>query len=523
MTRQIRLLTRLSMYGMFGLNEFLHTRDERKKRRYYLFGVLWAFLIVMLAGYVCALSYGLIAMGLGKLVPAALSVSVSLLIFFFTIFKAGPVLFDRKAYEKQIAMPVTVRAIIVSRFLSMYITSMLLGFLVLLPGMAVCGVLENPGVTFWIYGIAAGIFLPLLPLTLASILGALIAGISSRWRRKNLISIVLTIGFACVIMIGSMRMSTMEESRLLAMMEQMATQLEGQIQSTYPPAMWIADAMAKGEAVKLALFLAVSLGSFLLFLEILRHFYVNICMLLGAREAKGNYRMQVLQRKSVLRTMVERELRHYFSSTIYVTNTLIGEIAMLILAIAVLVMDTEALETILGIPGAVSRMLPLLMGFLPVVLPLTACSISMEGKQWWMLQTLPVTEKDVIRSKVVTKLLVSLPFYLVSEVLLFVALRPKGTDAICLLAVPAAYIVFGARAGLAVNCRFPLFDWENEVRVVKQSASTMLTMLVCMVSMLIPAVALLVCPDIPAAVVYAVTIVLLAAAVWGMDRKTVLP
>ena len=133
MTRQIRLLTKLSLYGMFGLNEFRHTKDARKKRRYYLFGILWAFLIVMLAGYVCALSYGLITMGLGKLVPAVLSVSVSLLIFFFTIFKAGPVLFDRKAYEKQIAMPVTVRAIIVSRFLSMYITSMLLGFLVLLP------------------------------------------------------------------------------------------------------------------------------------------------------------------------------------------------------------------------------------------------------------------------------------------------------------------------------------------------------------------------------------------------------
>ena len=523
MTRQIRLLTKLSLYGMFGLNEFRHTKDARKKRRYYLFGILWAFLIVMLAGYVCALSYGLITMGLGKLVPAVLSVSVSLLIFFFTLFKAGPVLFDRKAYEKQIAVPVTVRAIIVSRFLSMYITSMLPGFLVLLPGMAVCGLMENPGVIFWIYGIAAGIFLPLLPLTLASIMGALIAGISSRWKRKNLISIVLTIGFVCVIMIGSMRMSAMEESELMGMMEQMAGQMEGQIRSMYPPAIWIADAMGKGEAVKLLLFLAVSLGSFLLFLEILRHFYVNICMLLGARETKGNYRMRVLQRKSVLRTMVERELRHYFSSTIYATNTLMGEILMLILAIAVLATGPETVEAMLGLPGVVSRILPLLVGFLPAMIPLTACSISMEGKQWWMLQTLPVTEKDVIRSKVVTKLLVSLPFYLVSEALLFIALRPADVDALCLLAVPAVYIVFGARAGLAVNSRFPVFDWENEVRVVKQSASTMLTMLVCLVSVLVPAAVLLVCPDIPAAAVYAVTAVLLATAVWGMDRKAALP
>lgn len=521
MMRQIRLLTRLSLYGMFGLNEIRHTKDTRKKRRYYLLGILWIFLIVMLAGYVCALSYGLVFMGMGKLVPAVLSMGVSLLIFFFTLFKAGPVLFDGKAYEKQIAMPVTIRAIIVSRFLSMYLTNMLLGLLVLLPGMAVYGIMEKPGLSFYFYGIGAGIFLPLLPLTAASVLGALIAGFSSRLRRKNLISILLTIGFVCVILIGSMRMSTMEESELLGMMEQMAQQLEGQIRSIYPPAIWIADAMAQGEAAKLLLFLAVSTGSFLLFLEILRHFYVTICMLLGAREARGNYRMQVLRKKPVLRSMVERELRHYFSSTVYVTNTLIGEIMMVILAIAVLVMDTKAVEAMLGIPNAVNRALPILMGFLPAMMPLTACSISMEGKQWWMLQTLPVTEKDVIRSKVAVKLLVSFPFYLVSEVLLFAALRPQSVDAICLLAVPAVYIIFSARMGLAINRKFPLFDWENEMRVVKQSASTMLTMLASMASALVPAVVLLACPDIPAPAVYAVTVVLLKAATVGMDWKAV--
>ena len=220
---------------------------------------------------------------------------------------------------------------------------------------------------------------------------------------------------------------------------------------------------------------------------------------------------------------MERELRHYFSSTIYATNTLLGEILMLILAIAVLVTGLETVETMLGLPGVVSRILPLLVGFLPAMMPLTACSISMEGKQWWMLQTLPVTEKDVIRSKVVTKLLVSFPFYLVSEVLLFIAIRPADVDALCLLAVPAVYIIFGARAGLAINSKFPLFDWENEVRVVKQSASAMLTMLASMVSALVPIAVLLACPDIPAAAVYAVTAFLLVAAVWGMDRKTALP
>lgn len=520
MMRQIRLLTKVSMQGMFGLNEFRYTKDRSKKVRYCLMGLLWLLLLVMLAGYVGIMSMGLVMAGMGRLVPAVLAMGVSLVILFFTIFKAGPVLFGWKAYEKQIAMPVNVRAIIVSRFLTMYITNMLLGLLILLPGMAVYGVMERPGILFYIYGMAAGIFLPLLPLTAASVLGALIAGISSRWRHKNLVSIVLTMILVCALMAGSMGMSGMEESELNAMMQQMAELMEGQIQRTYPPAVWIADAMVQGNLVKLLLFLAVSVGGFVLFLEILQRFYVNICMLLSARETKGNYRMKELREKSVLGTMVERELRHYFSSSVYVVNTLLGELLMVLLAGAVLFMDMETVEAMLGLPGVVGRALPILMGFLPVMMPLTACSISMEGKQWWMLQTLPVTRKEMIRSKVAAQLLVALPFYLVSEILLFLALRPGWAEGLSLLAVPAAYILFGARAGLAVNEMLPLLDWESEVRVVKQSASTMVTMLVGMAAAIIPIVVLVAVPGISVYGVYLVTVVLLLAATWGMNLGT---
>ncbi len=517
MMRQIRLLTKVSLQGMFGFNEFRYTKDRSKKIRYCLMGFLWGLLVVMLAGYVCIMSVGLAAAGMGRLIPAVLVMGVSLVVLFFTIFKAGPVLFDRNAYEKQIALPVNVRSIIVSRFLTMYITDMLLGLLVLLPGMVVYGVMERPGVTFYLYGILAGLFLPLLPLTVASLLGALIAGISSRWRYKNLVSIVLTLVLVCAVLAGSMGMSGMEEGEMDAMLQQVAEMLEMQISRVYPPAVWIADAMVQGSPAKLLLFLAVSLGGFLIFLEILQRFYVPVCMLLGARETRGNYRMKELREKSILGTMVERELRHYFSSSVYVVNTIMGELLMVLLAGAVLFMDMDALEAMLGLPGVVRRALPVLTGFLPIMMPLTACSISMEGKQWWMLQTLPVTERDMVRSKVAAQLLVALPFYLVSEILLFLALRPGWADGLSLLAVPAAYIIFGARAGLAVNKLFPLLEWESEVRVVKQSASTMVTMLVGMITAVVPVVILVMVPGTFTHGVYLVLTVLLLAATWGMN------
>ncbi|MGN0377222.1 MAG: hypothetical protein ACI4ED_06270 [Suilimivivens sp.] len=491
MIRQIRLLTQVSLCNLFGINEFRFTKDTKKKTRYYLMSVLWCFLIVLMAMYVCALSYGLCHMKMGDLLPAMLAMIVAVVVFLFTLFKAGSVLFDRRAYERQIALPVTVRAVIVSRFLTMYLTNMLLGFLVMLPGMAVYGVMERPGFSFYLYGLLGSLFLPLLPLTAASALGALIAGISSRWKRKNLVAIVLTMIFVCVIMIGSMSLSGMEETQLEEMLLHMAELFEAQIEGIYPPAIWLSKAMVLGKAGMLILFLAVSAGCFVLFLEILRPFYEKICALLCANEAQRNYQMKGLSARSVRRSMVERELRHYFSSTVYVTNTLVGEVLMVLLAIAVAVVGKESIENMVAIPGIVERVLPVMLGAMPALMPTTACSISMEGKQWWLMQTLPVKEKDILQSKVLSNLVVAAPFYLVSEVVLILALRPSFINILYLVIVPALYILFGAVSGVLINRKFPVFDWENETRVVKQSASTFLSMLLGIIVGMVPLAAII--------------------------------
>lgn len=212
--KQIRLLTKISLCNLCGINEFRFTKDKKKKTRYCMMAVLWCILILLLISYVCSFSFGLCYLNMGNLVPAVLSMIVSIIVFLFTMFKTGPVLFDRRAYERQIALPVIVRSLIVSRFLTMYITNMLLGLLVMLPGMIMYGILKRPAVTFYLYGLIASLFLPLLPLTAASVFGAFITGISSRFKKKNLAVIVLSMLFVCAIMFGSLRMSRMDETQL---------------------------------------------------------------------------------------------------------------------------------------------------------------------------------------------------------------------------------------------------------------------------------------------------------------------
>lgn len=71
-------------------------------------------------------------------------------------------------------------------------------------------------------------------------------------------------------------------------------------------------------------------------------------------------------------------------------------------------------------------------------------------------------------------LLLILPFYVLSELLLIFALKPGAGELLWLILIPAEIILFSCVYGITVNLHFPVLEWESEVRIVKQSASAML-------------------------------------------------
>ncbi len=107
------------------------------------------------------------------------------------------------------------------------------------------------------------------------------------------------------------------------------------------------------------------------------------------------------------------------------------------------------------------------------------------------MQTLPVPPGLLYGAKFLASLSVALPFWLISEVLCLAAIKPDPAGAAGLILIPALYLVGSAAAGLLINSRFPVFDWDSEVRVVKQSASVFLTMLLGMAAGIIPVLVIL--------------------------------
>lgn len=474
MLTQIKLLTKLELCNLYGLNVLRFSKDKKSRQKTMGLTALWILLLVMLIGYVGGLAYGLIYLGLEEVVPAYLITLSGLLVFFFGMLKAGSVIFRKEGYDILCALPLRAGAIAVSRLLRMYAEDLLMTLAVLLPGIGVYIWNVRPNAGFYLT-VFLGIWItPLIPMAASILLGALITGISSRMRHKSLISAGLSVLFVLGVLYGSSRLSAVEGSIDPEMLRDLSLSIMTLLEKVYPPAVWIGRAMVHGDVpgalacavLSLAVFGAVAAAVALSFQKISQNLYSNF--------AKHDYRMGKLKADSLLCSLCKRELRRYFSSSIYVTNTIIGPVMGCVLSAALLLSGTDLIKEFLPLPIDVEGIVPFVISGVFCTMAATATSISMEGKNWWILKSLPLTTKNILDGKILMNLLLLLPFYLLSELILIFALKPGVGELLWLVLIPAVIILFSCVYGIAVNLRFPVLEWESEVRIVKQSASAVL-------------------------------------------------
>lgn len=213
---------------------------------------------------------------------------------------------------------------------------------------------------------------------------------------------------------------------------------------------------------------------FLLMIVFVSKNFQKICQRLYSTNAKHDYQMSHLKSNSVLKTLYKKELKRYFASSIYVTNTIVGPIMMVLLSAAVLFMDTRQLSEYLPMADRIIDFMPFALAATSCLITTTCTSISMEGKEWWIVKSLPIDAKELFDSKILVNLSIIAPFYLISEVLLMIAIRPGVIDVIWMVVLPVILMVFACVFGITINLLFPVFQWENEVTIVKQSASAMI-------------------------------------------------
>lgn len=474
MLRHVRILTKLELCNLYGLNVLRFSKDKKARRKTMSLAAVWAVLLAVLVFYVGGLSYGLILLGLWESVPAYLITVSGLFVFVFGMLKAGSSIFRKEGYDVLCALPLPMGAVVISRLLKMYVEDLLMTFAVLLPGTVVYAWKIRPDAGFYL-AVLLGIWsIPLIPMAASILIGTLITGIASRMRHKSLAATVLSILAVLGVLYGSSRLSAMEGSLDPEKLQDLSAGIMGALERVYPLAVWLGRAISHKDIpgvmlcvfLSLSVFAAVAAGTALSFRKISQNLYGSF--------AKHNYQIGRLKTDSLLSALCKREFRRYFSSSIYVTNTILGPIMGCVLAGALLISGIDFLKGLLPLPVNLEDMVPFVAAGVFGMMPATAVSISMEGRNWWIVKSLPLSVKNILDGKILMNLLLILPFYVLAELLLIFALKPGAGELLWLVFIPAVMILFSCVYGITVNLHFPVLEWDNEVRIVKQSASALL-------------------------------------------------
>lgn len=486
MKNKCLLLLKIQLYKMMGFNRMRYSKDP--KDRYKSIGqfVLYAFLVFVLCSYSFLLSFGFGVIGMMHEVPVLLMAIASIFVLVTTFIKCNGVLFGFRDYELLTSLPVKPQDIIISRFLSMYIMNVLFTCAVMIPACIAKLIMEDVSIGFLFVYILSVFIIPLIPMMIATIAGTIILFVSRRMKYRSLVTTILTLGLCSVIIFLSFAMQNMGMNEIEV--EKMGQAVMEQVNQLYPLAFVYRAAICEGNITAFFMYIFGSMIVFVVFVWLVSKKYGEIHTAIATYKQKGNYKLQSLSAGSAFMALYKKELKRYFSSSVYVTNTFIGDIMMIAFAVCFIFLTPEQVAQYFDMPDAANWLkdaIPYVMAFICCMSCTTAASISLERKNLWILESLPIDNKMIYRSKMAVNLTITIPAIVISAVILIFTLQTNVWQSVLLFVTPMVYAIFSAQFGIIMNLLFPNFQWDSEVEVVKQGAATMCSILGGMITVFI--------------------------------------
>ena len=244
--------------------------------------------------------------------------------------------------------------------------------------------------------------------------------------------------------------------------------------------------MSGGNLLQLAALWALCLVPFLVVVWLLAWQYKAIITRLSTHRTRSDYKLGRLSSSSQRGALLRKEARRWFGTPSYVFNTGIGLLLLPGAGVAALIYQESIRHFLIVSNGLV--LAPLLaagIAFCLSTVAITGSSISLEGKQLWLLQCAPVPVTTILGMKVAFQLLVILPCLAVGWLMLCLAFALAPAEWVLLLVDGLLFALMCAPFGLWINLHFPKLDAVNDAVVVKQSASAMLSTFLPMVLVLL--------------------------------------
>ncbi len=390
-----------------------------------------------------------------------------------SVFTTQSQLYDAKDNDMLLAMPIPPSRILLSRMIPLLAMNLLFSGIVMVPAIVVYTIT----VQFSLAGILLQLFsliaVSLLAQAIACLLGWLLHLLLSRMN-KSIAAALYTVVFLGLYFTIYPRMNG-----VLASLAANGEAIAGTMQSW----VWPMYAMGRGALGSFGFFLAfaaICCGVFALI-----YWLLSVTFLRTATVRRGSKRRKLdmgsTKTGNAGQAIVRKELHRFLGSPVYLTNMGIGLLLMPAIAIAGVIFRDRLLSEMGPLAAMLSPYFPLIICGILISTSSMSCisapSVSLEGKNLWILKAMPVSAKQILLSKLRFHCVMSAPIAALSGCVLSIAFGCGLADILLCTLVPAAMMIVSGLLGLICNLKWPRFDWLSEAYPCKQAASVGIVLL----------------------------------------------
>lgn len=478
----LKSLIKKQFYEIFR-TYFVNTKTGKARSKSSMAGMFIFFALLML--FMCGTFFGVSYMlgsvmfysGYKWLYFSMMGILAILLGTFGSVFNTYAMLYLSKDNDLLFSMPIPPSKILVSRVVPIFGLSFLYSAIVWLPAV-VFNVIAGEGTALSvIFGILIEIVIAMFVTALTCALGYLVAEISAKIKNKSYVTVILSLAFILIYYFFSYNINNFFNS-----IAENGEKISEGIKTWGSLFYWLGRA-ADGDIVSMIIVTLVVSAVFFACMFILSKSYIKIVTKNSSRRV-ASVKKKEEKVKSLKASLLNRELKRFVSSPTYMMNCGFG-IFMLPIIVVLLVIKLDDLYMV--IDGLV-REIPIISKCIPLLVATIIClivginsistpSISLEGKNLWILKSLPIKASDVLEAKLnLHVLLNSIPAVIaviVCEILICASVKAVVLSALYVL----TFVWVTGSFGLTIGLKNPNFTWTTETMPIKQSVNILFSML----------------------------------------------
>ena len=468
--------------------KFLSSFNSKGKKAsrtplFYLVLLVGVLIIGASVGYTYMIADPFVKLGLNTTPVLTMFASLTSLLIFMTSLSQSRSIYIGEDYDMLSALPFKKRTIVASKIITLYITEVSFSLLIMIPhGIFMFAYANN--LTAFLFSLLLSVTIPIVPIAISVIISLLITIATAKFKFANYIFV----GLYALVIVGFSVLSMIVNNLKEASAAEAFTST-GNILKWINPSYYLIELSLSQSVYYLIAFVGVNIVVAILTVLFLSLLFDDLHDIVSSAGIKSKYVRKHLKVKSADKTLAELEFKRLASSKLYFVNSIIGSLMCIMASVMLLVSYSQSINSTMSKPEVTeetivfmkSLLIPMFVAVDMLVIGLTnpsTGSINIEGKNFWMIKTLPINYKTYLKTKIRFSLILTIPACIIAAVIATIFKHDDWIEIVASFIVPMIYVILNTIIGMLVAIKHPKLKWNSEAEAVKNAASVFIALLI---------------------------------------------